>query len=99
MDAQERFAVTCAWNAICVGGSLYYLTGSPAKAVIVALFVYFSCLLGYGVRWLLRGGFAVSILALAVAVGFPHPEQWAGLAKSAYETFSAPKSCTVCDKR
>ena len=99
MNAQERFAVTCAWNAICVGGSLYYLTGSIAKAVIASLFVYFSCLLGYGVRWLLRGGFAVSILALAVAMGFPHPEQWAGLAKSATETLVASKSCAGCDKR
>jgi hypothetical protein len=89
MNPQERFAVTCAWNAACVAVSLYYLSGSIVKAGLIAVFVYFSSLLGYGLRWLMPGGFAVTILACAVVLGFPHPEQWPGLLKSAVEAFNS----------
>jgi len=88
MTPSERFAVICGWNAICVGGSIYYLTGSIIKAGFFAVFVYVSTLLNYGLRWLLPGGFAVTVLALAVALGFPHPEQWHGLIKSAPGAFN-----------
>lgn len=88
MNSQERFAVVCGWNAVCVFGALYYLTGSIIKAGIIAVFVYFSCLLNYGLRWILPGGFAVTILAIAVALGFPAPEQWPGLFHSASELVS-----------
>lgn len=95
MNAQERFAVTCAWNAACVAASLYFLSGSIVKSGIIAVFVYFSSLLGYGLRWLIPGGFAVTILACAVVLGFPHPEQWPGLFKSALESFNNVRSSLV----
>lgn len=95
MTPQERFAVTCAWNAACVALSLYYLSGSVVKAGLIAVFVYFSSLLGYGLRWVIRGGFVVTILACAVVLGFPHPEQWPGLFKAVLESFNHVRASLV----
>lgn len=87
MTPQERFAVMCAWNAVCIAGAIYFLTDGIAKSLIIAGFVYFSSLLGYGSRWLIPAGFAVTVFACAVALGFPHPEQWPSVFKSALESF------------
>lgn len=87
--------MTCAWNAVCVAGALYYLSGSIVKAGLIAVFVYFSSLLGYGLRWLMPGGFAVTILACAVVLGFPHPEQWPELFRSAVESLNSVRSSFV----
>jgi hypothetical protein len=51
------------------------------------VFVYVSSLLGYGARWLLPAGFALTVFAIAVALGFPYPEQWPSAFKSALEFF------------
>jgi hypothetical protein len=80
MQQEDRLALMCVWNGVVVFVSGWYLTGSLIKSAVIAIFVLVSCLLGYGVRWLLRGGFAVSIFAIAVAVGaIPRPDQWKNL--------------------
>jgi hypothetical protein len=80
MQQDDRLALMCVWNGVVVFVSGWYLTGSLIKSAVVAIFVLISCLLGYGVRWLLRGGFAVTIFAIAVLVGaIPHPDQWKDL--------------------
>jgi hypothetical protein len=48
-----------------------------------------SCLLGLGQRWLFRGSFAIAIVAIAVALGAPSPDQWAQLFEDARQTLSA----------
>ena len=80
MPQDDRLALTCVWNGLVVFVSACYLTGSLFKSAVIAIFVLVSCLLGYCVRWLLRGGVVVSILALAVMLGaIPHPDQWKDL--------------------
>jgi hypothetical protein len=74
---EDRMAVLCVWNGLVVFVSMFFLTGAFFKSVLIAAFVLISCLLGFGQRWLLRGGFAVSVLAIGVLVGaIPHPDQW-----------------------
>jgi hypothetical protein len=76
----DRLAVMCVWNGLVVFVSVFFLTGSIFKAALIAVFVLVSCLLGFGQRWLLRGGFVVSVLAIGVLVGaIPHPDQWKDL--------------------
>lgn len=78
----ERAALAAVWNAICVFLALWYLTGGIGKSALVAFFVLLSSALGYGGRWVTRGGFLLSVVAIAVLLGFPAPEQWADIVKS-----------------
>jgi hypothetical protein len=74
---EDRLIVLCVWNALVVFVSLFFLTGALGKSVLVSAFVLVSSLLGFGQRWLLRGGFGLAVLAIAVVVGvIPHPDQW-----------------------
>jgi hypothetical protein len=76
----DRLAVLCVWNGLVVFVSVFFLTGAFFKSALIAAFVLISCLLGFGQRWLLRGGFVVSVFAIGVLVGaIPHPDQWKDL--------------------
>jgi hypothetical protein len=76
----DRLAIMCVWNGLLVFISVLFLTGGIFKAALIAIFVLVSCLLGFGQRWLLRGGFVVAVLAIAVWIGaIPHPDQWKDL--------------------
>jgi len=77
-----RAAMVALWNALCVFLALWYLMGAPWKAALVAFFVLLSSALGYGGRWVMAGGFLLSVVAIAVFLGFPAPGQWADIAKS-----------------
>jgi hypothetical protein len=80
VSQDDRLAIVCVWNGLVVFLSLLFLTGAFFNAALIAIFVLVSCLLGFGQRWLLRGGFAVAVLAIAVLVGaIPHPDQWKDL--------------------
>jgi hypothetical protein len=80
----DRLAVMCVWNGLVVFVSVYFLTGAFFKAALIAVFVLISCLLGFGQRWLLRGGFIVAVVAIGVLVGtIPHPDQWRDLFQDA----------------
>jgi hypothetical protein len=71
---QDEWWPYCAYgtDGLVVFVSVYFLTGA-----FIAVFVLISCLLGFGHRWLLRGGFVVVVLAIGVLVGaIPHPDQW-----------------------
>src|ERR1700738_2171376 len=82
MSAEERLALIQVWNRLVVFVALLYLRGGFFKAALIAGFVLISGLLGFGRRWLHRIGFATAVLALAVVLGFPHPDQWADLARA-----------------
>lgn len=82
MTGDQRLELMCAWNSMAVFGSVMFLDGGLAKAALVTLLVFISCLIGWGRRWLLRGGFALTMVAVAVAFGFPHPAQWPSLVKN-----------------
>jgi hypothetical protein len=77
LEEDDRPALLWLWNALVVFASLFLLTGAPFKSVLVAVFVWVSCALGYGRRWLLRGGLTLAALAFSVFVGWlPPPEKW-----------------------
>jgi hypothetical protein len=44
---------------------------------------------GYGTQWVLKGSFAIAVVAIAVALGFPPPDQWLQLARDAREAILA----------
>lgn len=69
------------WGTFLIFVSVLYLSGSITRSLLVGLFVLISCSLGFGRRWLLRGVLVISILALAVSLGFPSPSEWLNLAK------------------
>ena len=69
--------------------AIYYLTVNAWKAALIGAFVGGSAMLGYGARWVLIGSFAIAVLAIAVALGLPPPDQWLQLAHDAQEAILA----------
>ena len=80
------------WSAVIVFVSIYYLVGSFTKSLLISTFVFGSCLVGFGRRWILRGGFAIAVFAIAVALGMPHPDRWIELVHSAPNAIEAARS-------
>jgi hypothetical protein len=83
LTEDERLLALSLWVGVVLFTAILYLTGSYWKAILIGLFVLISCLLGFGRRWLLRGSFAVAIVAIAVALGAPSPDQWSQLLQDA----------------
>ena len=83
LTEDERLLALSLWVGVGLFSAILYLTGSYSKAILIGLFVLISCLLGFGRRWLLRGSFAVAIVAIAVALGAPSPDQWSQLLQDA----------------
>ena len=89
LTEQERQEALPFWAGLVSFCALLYLTGSFWKAVAVGIFVLVSCLLGFSQRWLFRGSFAIAIVAIAVALGAPSPDQWTQLLQDARQTLFA----------
>ena len=89
MTEQERSPWMSVWSAAIVFVSVYYLVGSFKKSLLI---LFGSCLVGVGRRWILRGGFALAVFAIAVALGMPHPERWIELVHSAPDVIEAARS-------
>jgi len=83
LTEDERLLALSLWVGVVLFTAILYLTGSYWKAILIGVFVLISCLLGFGRRWLLRGSFAVVIVAIAVALGAPSPDQWSQLLQDA----------------
>ena len=83
LTEDERLLALSLWVGVVLFSAILYLTGSYSKAILIGLFVLISCLLGFGRGWLLRGSFAVAIVAIAVALGAPSPDQWSQLLQDA----------------
>ena len=89
LTEDERLQVLSLWVGLVMFSAILYLTGSFWKSILLGTFVFISCALGFGRRWLLRGSFAIAILAIAVALGAPSPDQWAQLLQDARRTLFA----------
>jgi hypothetical protein len=76
LTQEDRALVLSIWAALVSVIAIYFLTGNFWKAALIGVFVGGSSLLGYGTRWVLKGSFAVAVLAIAVALGLPPPDQW-----------------------
>jgi O-antigen ligase len=83
MNRQQQIEV-----AVVLSSAILCLTGSFWKAILVGIFVLLSLVLGFGRRWLLRGSFAVAIVAIAIVLGGPSPDQWVQLWEGARQAFS-----------
>jgi hypothetical protein len=70
--------------AVVLFAAILYLTGSFWKAILVSIFVLVASILGFGPR----GSFAIAILAIAVVLGAPSPDQWVQLWQDARRAFS-----------
>jgi hypothetical protein len=78
-NGDDRLVLMICWNVLCVLAAIWFLSGSFFKASVVAGFVFVSCVLGYGTKWLVRAGFVICLVALAVFLGAPPVERWPGL--------------------
>ena len=87
MTEDKRLVAMSLWASVVSFCAILYLTGSFGKAILVGIFVLISCVLGFGERWLLRGSFAVAIVAIVVALGAPSPDQWGQLLQDARLAF------------
>jgi hypothetical protein len=83
LTEDERLLALSLWVGVVLFTAILYLTGSYWKAILIGVFVLISCLLGFGRRWLLRGSFVIAIVAIAVALGAPSPDQWSQLLQDA----------------
>jgi hypothetical protein len=85
----ERAQILSVWAGLVTVFAMYFLTGNFWKAALIGVFVCVSSALGYGTRWVLKGSFAVAVLAIAVALGLPPPDQWLRLIQEAQEAILA----------
>ena len=70
--------------AVVLFAAILLLTGSFLKAILVSISVLLSCILGFGPR----GSFAIAIVAIAVVLDAPSPDQWVQLWQDARRAFS-----------
>jgi hypothetical protein len=79
------------FNAIVYLACLIFLGLAASKAAVVAAMVLLCDYLGYGSRWLWRGGFALLVLTLLVFIDVvPEPKAWRALAQEAWSVFHRP---------
>jgi hypothetical protein len=89
LTEEERRGILSLWAGLVSVVAIYFLIGSFWKAVLIGAFVGVSAALEYGARWLLKGSFAFAVLAIAVALGLPPPDQWLQLLYEAREAVLA----------
>ena len=92
LNEQDRALLLSAWACLVSVFAIYFLTGSFWKAALIGAFVGGSSLLGYGARWVLKGSFVIAVVAIAVALGLPPPDQWLQLVNEMRETVFAARA-------
>jgi hypothetical protein len=80
MKNDELLAV---WCSLCVFVSSWILMGRILPALLIGIFAGVSYVVAFGRRWVLRLGFALTILAIGVMFGIPHPREWDDIAAHA----------------
>jgi ABC-type proline/glycine betaine transport system permease subunit len=76
LTEEDRALVLSVWAALVSAVAICFLIGSFWKATLIGAFVGGTSLLGYKTKWVLNGAFAVAVLAIAVALGLPPPDEW-----------------------
>ena len=82
-----RLLALSLWVGAVVFSAILYLADSYWKAILIGTFASGSCVLGFGRSWVLRLSFAIAIVALAVALGVPRPDQWPQYLRDARQAF------------
>jgi len=89
---EQRAQILSLWAGLVAVFAIYFLTGNFWKAALIGVFVCVSSALGYGTRWVLTGSFAIAVVAIAVALGLPPPDQWLQLVHDVREAVCAPRT-------
>ena len=89
MTEEKRAQGLALWAGLVSVAAIYFLTGDYWRASLIGVFVGVSAVLGYATSWVLKGSFAIAVLAIAVALGLPPPDQWLQLAHDAQEAILA----------
>jgi O-antigen ligase len=71
--------------AVVPFAAILLLTGSFLKAILVSISVLVVGILGFGPR----GSFAIAVVAIAVVLGAPSPDQWVQLWQDARQAVFA----------
>lgn len=85
MTRDSHSVETLLWAAFVLSCSLLFLGVGFIKTSVVVLFVLVSCAISFGRRRLLQASFLVSLVAIAIFLGFPAPNEWLGLMHSTFE--------------
>ena len=68
---RTRSLALSVWNGVVVFVAGWFLAFGFFRALVIGIFFAASCVLGFRRRWLLRLGLILSLVAVAVALGFP----------------------------
>ena len=69
MTEERRAQVLPLWAGLASVIAIYLLTENFWKAALIGMFVGGSAVVGYGTQWVLKGSFAIAVVAIAVALG------------------------------
>jgi hypothetical protein len=87
LDMLSSRIARAAFNGVVYGGSLFGLGGSW-RGLLVGAVAFVLYLVGYGGRWVERGGFALVVIAMLVWLGaVPEPKYWLASAESTLTRF------------
>jgi hypothetical protein len=87
LDMLSSRIARAAFNGVVYGGSLFGLGGSW-RGLLVGAVAFVLYLVGYGGRWVERGGFALVAIAMLVWLGaVPEPKYWLASAESTLTRF------------
>jgi hypothetical protein len=86
LTAKQREQALPLWAGLVSFVAVYFLTLNVWKALVLAVFVCVSAMLGYGARWVLTGSFVIALVAIAVAFGLPRPDHWPQVVEQMHET-------------
>ena len=82
LDMLSSRVARAAFNGIVYGASLFGL-GAAWRGLLVGAVAFILYLVGYGGRWIERGGFALVVIAMLVWLGaVPEPKYWSTTAES-----------------
>src|SRR6202050_2172987 len=95
MSEAEGRAVIGVWTGVCWFFSLWYLGNRFWVPLLASIFAVVTITVGPGSRRLVQIGTALSLVAIAVAMGFPHPTQWPAALAGIPELFVNLKIATA----
>jgi len=92
LTEEKRAQILPVWAGLVSLTALYFLTANLWKALLIGAFVAGSAMLGWAARFVSMGAFAIAVLAVAVALGLPMPDQWLQAIDGVRETvFLSPR--------
>lgn len=86
----DRDLARTVWNAVVYFGCLIYFGLSFWNATVVGFAIFVSCLVGYGNRWLIRGGVLMLVVTVLMIIGLvPQPDELKPILKELRSSIAA----------